>query len=184
MDLVLYALVSISYPVVISFRYLHCTYPDVRFVWFNPAVVVRYTFCSSCGTLYGICGVDVCFIRCFVYYMSISYLSSLYTNGWLPDMNGYELHDRRWASTEQNELRTENERTTNGEWLVGCPFAILNMHKTPQWILRGTSPDINMHVTEKTDVNGWVPDDQLIAMNGIRYSSVLLIHWYYSVTWA
>ena len=40
------------------------------------------------------------------------------------------------ADVEQNRLGTDNERTITGEFSIGCPSAILNMHKIPQRIHR------------------------------------------------
>ena len=81
-------------------------------------------------------------------------------------MNRYKLHEYQTGnrtSTEHNALGMDNERTTTGELLVGCPFTILNMHKIPQWIYQ-TSMDINELVMDIMDLDGWVPYD-----NGLPY---------------
>ena len=120
-----------------------------------PGMYLSIGFLVEKRYSYGICAVDVCFIRCLVRYMSVTYPSSRYTNGRLPDMYEYEPHEyRRGNGYVPN--KTDWERTTNwqpptGEF--GCPFAILNMHKTPQRIYR-TSSDINVHVTDKTGMDG------------------------------
>ena len=94
-----------------------------------PGMYLSMGFLFEKRYSHGICAVDVCFIRCLVRYISVTYASSWYTNGRLPDMYEYEPHEyRRGNGYVPN--KTDWERTTNwqppaGEF--GCPFAILNI---------------------------------------------------------
>ena len=66
------------------------------------------------------------------------------------------------------KLGTDNEQTTTTViwWL-----SILNFEHTQN--SPTNTPDINVHVTDKTDMDRWVPDDQWITKyGGICYSSV------------
>ena len=126
MDLVLYTLVSILYPVVI--RYLSGTcivlillsYVLYSLTGSHPLLtplLVRYS--------YGISAVDVRFNRCFVRYMSVNYPSSWYTNGRLPDLN--------CTSTEQvmdkyQTNKTDWEQTTSGQPSESYPLVVLSDH--------------------------------------------------------
>ena len=164
-----------TYPVVVRFAYfdLYSSYPAVApFVQFNGSLpphnslIVRYP--------YVICAVNVHFLRCFVCYMSVSYPTSWYTNGRPPDMNRHEPHEYQ-TSKGQTLKKT---RIGNGQWVDSPQRVIrwLSVHNvehaqnspkhTP------TSTDIDVHVTDKTDMDRWILDDQRITIYGIRYSLI------------
>ena len=113
MDLDLYALVSISYPVVIL-----CGTCAVLIL----SSYVLYSLTSSRPLYtpflvwhsYSICVVDVRFICSLVRCMSISYPSSWYTNGRPPDTNQCKPHEHR-TGNGQVPNKTDCEQTMSGQ---------------------------------------------------------------------
>ena len=90
-------------------------------------------------------------------------------------------------STGQVTYKYQSKRIGKGQRVdnhqrVICWLSVRNFeHNTLQQI-HCTSTDINIHVTDKTDMDGWVPNDQWITIYGIHYSSIPSIC--YSVTGA
>ena len=81
--------------------------------------------------------------------------------------------------------RIGNRQRAESHWIVirwfGCLFTILSMHKTPQCI-HHTSTDINIHVTDKADIDGWLPNDEQINISVTHALPQSVIVWQGALT--
>ena len=99
-----------------------------------------------------------------------------YTNRWPPDMNRYEPLGY-WTGNRQKTNKTVWEWTLSGQPLESYLLVVCSEFWTCTKLrIHWTSTDVNIHVTDKTDMDGWVSDDQRSAIYSIHYSSIPSIH--------
>ena len=76
--------------------------------------------------------------------------------------------------------RIENGKRANNHRRVICySFTTLNMQKNPLQRTHWTWTDISVHVMDKTDMDGWIP--QMVSIEALSHSNGL--NWWMSNRW-